>query len=338
MGGIFTKLFGNDATKRRVGALIRGGTLPHAFLILGPEGSGRMTLSLEIAAALNCERRHEATGELPCHVCNTCKRILAGGFTDVKILQRSDGKMTVGVGEVRLFREDMFLSATESEYKIYIIEDADTMTPNAQNALLKVLEEPPSNVVIMLLAAESDGILTTIKSRTQQISMQRFSEGDIIKFLKSRGVTVSEDKLLEIATCSEGKLGRALALTDGEAFSEISASREITLEIIRALKSGTPYAELYNAIKLLPTKRDKLVESIENILLALRDLLLVKTGSDVPLLYFTSRELAKEVGGGMSTRRILGIYDVMKDTLDALLTNVNATALITSLGAKIKLI
>ena len=133
MSKYFSALFGNEATKARIGRAITDGTLPHAFLVSGPEGSGKATLATEIAAALNCERR--GGGELPCHMCNSCRRIKDGSFIDVKWLEKPKDKMTIGVGEVRTFREDMFLSATESDYKVYIIDDADRMTPNAQNAL-----------------------------------------------------------------------------------------------------------------------------------------------------------------------------------------------------------
>ena len=178
MSKYFSALYGNEAVKDRLGRAIRSGTLAHAFLVSGPDGSGKTTLAMEIAAALNCERREGA--ELPCHVCNTCRRIKDGSFIDVKWLEKPKDKMTIGVGEVRTFREDMFLSATESDYKIYIIDNADKMTPNAQNALLKVLEEPPSNVVIFMLSESDDAILTTIKSRAQYVAMERFDEDGLI--------------------------------------------------------------------------------------------------------------------------------------------------------------
>ena len=154
----FPRLIGNGETKERLGRAIESGTLPHAFLIGGPSGSGKSTLAIEIAAALNC-------------------------FPDVKVLAKKKDKATLGVEAVKDFREDMFLSSTESENKIYIIDDAESMTPEAQNSLLKVLEEPPKSVNIILLAKECDRILTTIKSRTQYIPMSRFDEGELAEQL-----------------------------------------------------------------------------------------------------------------------------------------------------------
>ena len=138
----FQRLLGNRETALRLSDAIASGTLPHALLLVGPRGSGKHTLATEIAAAANCERKG-VSDSLPCGVCSSCKRIYDRNFPDVSYLERASGKATIGVDELREFREDMFLSSTESEFKFYIIEEGDLLTPAAQNALLKVLEEPP---------------------------------------------------------------------------------------------------------------------------------------------------------------------------------------------------
>lgn len=337
MGKYFSALYGNEATKARLGRAISEGTLPHAFLISGAEGSGKATLALEIAAALNCERRG---GELPCHICNTCRRIKDGSFIDVKRLEKPKDKMTIGVGEVRAFREDMFLSATESDYKIYIVDDAEKMTPNAQNALLKVLEEPPSSVVIFLLSESDDAILTTIKSRAQYVAMERFDEDGLVAYFKSRGTRLpisDEGALREVMMCADGRIGRARELIEGGA-EEVRGARELTESFIKALKQSTPYSTLYTTIRSLPTKKDELCEALESITVALRDLVLLKYDASAPLLFYPDRERARELADGMSARRLMRVYDIISEALDDLLRNVNVSAMTTALGAKIKLI
>ena len=119
------------------------------------------------------------------------------------------------VGFVRAFRDDMFLSSTESKYKIYIIDDAERMTPNAQNALLKVIEEPPSNGIIFLLTLSDDAILTTIKSRTQHVAMQRFDESELERYFKEKGTPLpssSTTATRELMMCADGRIGRAIEL------------------------------------------------------------------------------------------------------------------------------
>ncbi|MBQ4072071.1 MAG: DNA polymerase III subunit [Clostridia bacterium] len=331
MGEIFSALYGNKATKKRLGAAIVGGTLPHAFLISGPEGSGKLTLAKEISAALNCERTGSDSA-LPCHRCNSCRRIAEEGFTDVKILRKPKDKATIGVGEVRYFREDMFLSATESDKRIYIITDADKMTPNAQNALLKVIEEPPLGVYIMLLSASDDAILTTIKSRTQHIAMERFDEEELASYL---GRTGERDR--ELLMSADGCIGRAKELfSDGG--EDTRAARRTSDAVLSAIKPSVPYSELYTAIKELPTKKDELIQALEMLTVALRDLMLMKHDKSAPLLYFTARERAGELAAAMTAKRLNAIYDVIRSTVDELMKNVNVTAVVTSLGARIKLI
>ena len=214
----FKELYGNDSVKVRLGKAIENGTLPHAFLFVGQSGSGKKTLASLLAMALNCEKKNDSSAPLPCGVCNTCRRVREGNFTDITRLKRADGKATIGVDEVRLFREDMFLSPTESVYKVYVIEEAECLTPNAQNALLTVLEEPPANVVILLLASEADKMLTTIKSRAQAINMQRFDLSALRKYITEKSeranlLSRTDGEALDgILMSADGRIGQALSL------------------------------------------------------------------------------------------------------------------------------
>ncbi|MBO5879799.1 MAG: hypothetical protein J6Q68_04545, partial [Clostridia bacterium] len=97
MKSIFPKLYKNARIKERLGIALTSEKENHAYLIVGPEGSGKMTLALEICAALNCENKHDALSPLPCGRCNTCRRIYDGSYTDVKFLQKENSKATIGV-------------------------------------------------------------------------------------------------------------------------------------------------------------------------------------------------------------------------------------------------
>lgn len=340
----FPLLYGNDNVKARLGRAIESGTLPHAFLLIGADGSGKKTLTLELAAALNCEAKADKNKPLPCHTCNCCRRIFDNNYTDITTLRRQAGKSTVGVEEIRLFREDMYLSPTESSLKIYVIEEADRLTPNAQNALLTVLEEPPRNVIILLLAESGDKILTTIKSRTQTVAMQRFESDVMRQYLvrksdKAALYAKTDAKTLDgILMSSDGRIGRALTLLSDKEASENEKDREITERIILALGKTSSYAELYSAISALPTSRAEFCEAVESVMCAIRDITLVRLAPELPLIFYTSRDKAKEIAEGMNTKRLLSIYELMKDAqLDAS-KNVGIAAIVAQLGARIKLI
>ena len=338
----FSGLYGNSATKARLGAAIDSDTLPHAFLILGADGSGKKTLALELAAALNCEKKSDEGSPLPCRRCNTCRRIFDGNFTDISRIRPSDGKATIGVEEVRIFREDMHLSPTESRYKIYVIDEAEKLTANAQNALLTVLEEPPRNVVIMLLADSGDKILTTIKSRTQSIAMQRFYSQEIKNYLKS---TKGKSNLLKddasingILMSADGRIGKAIELLSEKESRGNADDRSLTERIVAALHTSVPYSELYTAISELPSSRREFIYALESLICAIRDITLIKFGDDIQLLFYTYSEDAKAAAKDMNTKRLIKIYEILKDALEDSSRNVSTSAIMADLGAKIRLI
>lgn len=340
----FSKLYGNGAVKKRIGRAIDGGKLPHAFLICGPDGSGKHTLALELAAALNCEKRADGAGALPCLKCNACRRIYGGNFTDITHLSRAGGKATVGVEEVRAFREDMFLSPTESAYKVYIIDEADKLTPNAQNALLKVLEEPPQSVIIILLAESRDKILTTVKSRVQTVAMQLFGYEELRDYLiknseKARNMSrLNKETLDGIVMSANGRIGQALSLLSDKEARENGERRELTERLISAFRPNAPYSELYSAVAELPTSRAELALALENAICAIRDVTLARVSENPPLIFYTSPSAAKVAAQDISTKRLLGVYDILSEALDSLNKNVGTSAVTAVLSAKIKLI
>ena len=339
----FPRLLGNEDTKNRIGRAIEGEALPHAFLIGGPSGSGKSTLALEIAAAMNCERRDNTDSALPCGECNCCHRIYEGNFPDVKLLAKKKDKATLGVEAVKDFREDMFLSSTESEHKFYIIDDAECMTPEAQNALLKVLEEPPSAVHILLLAKECDRILTTIKSRAQYVAMSRFEDSVLAEKLLSdsmdaRMLKASDpDRFMGIIMSADGRLGVAKALLNKQRSESNEEERLEIINLIRAIGQKPSYAEIHNALSSFPTKRAELSLSLERLMSALRDLIVIKYNSNAKTVFFPSADEATRLCGEISVKRLLSLYDAANEAHELCARNANVANLMTSLGSRIRL-
>ena len=338
----FEKLLGNVETKERIAKAIENGVLPHALLISGPSGSGKSTYATEIGAALNCENKDDKASPLPCTECNNCRRIYNGNFPDVKILAKPGDRATLGVEAVKDFREDMFLSATESDHKVYIIDDAETMTSEAQNSLLKILEEPPAGVTIILLARECDRILTTIKSRVQYIAMTRFSDEELKKNVLNRIPQAkqlyisSPEQFAGIIIGADGRIGHAAELFDPKRASDNLENREETMKIIRSLGGRALYSDIYNAVSALPTKRTEFSEALERLILAVRDLIAVKYVKEGTLLFFTSYETAAQCAKDLTVKRLLAIYDAINEIHGLCAKNANVQNLSLTLIAKLK--
>lgn len=345
MRNYFPNLYENRRTAEMLGTSIENNTLSHALLIVGPAGSGKSTLANEIAMAVNCEKKGEGAYPLPCGFCNTCRRIRGGNFTDIKYLEKHKDRATIGVESVKEFREDMFLSATESEKKIYVIDSAHTMTPEAQNALLKVLEEPPTNVLIMMLCSEPDRILTTVKSRAQLITMEKIPNERLEEYLLSAS---EEARLLKttdkaafeaLLLASDNVIGNALRLTSKRDRDLILAEREITVAFLRALCGRIEYARLNRAISDIPSKtRGELTEALEEIVKATRDLIVIKASSGkAKLLFFTSKTEAEELSRAIGTKRLLSLIEILNGAIRLNSMNANVQSILANISAELKM-
>ena len=342
MKKLFPEILGNDATRSRLGGAILRSTLPHALLFVGPSGSGKRTLALQLAAAVNCERVDEDGYALPCGNCGRCKRVLSESFPDLKRLKRDGGKATVGVEELRDFRADMFLSATDARTKVYIIEEGDLMTPAAQNALLKVLEEPPSNVLILILATEADKILTTIKSRTQLIQTEIFGYGKLLENVCELSDTAEAMKradpkrLRGILLSSAGVIGVALESLDEKRSEEIAKDRALVLSFVEALPKKVPFSKLYTALNSFPTKRDELRSTLESLRIAIRDMTVIRVSEDTEPIFFLSREDAEAAAGSIGAKRLVAVFDIVSEAIEDIDKNVVIAPLLSDMAIKIK--
>lgn len=335
----FTELLGNEQSRERVGAAVLGGTLPHAFLIGGPEGSGKRTFAKLIAAAVNCTGVGEA---LPCQRCNNCRRIMEESFIDMRFFAKAKDRATIGVDDMRLLKEDAVLSAAESANKIYIIEDAHCLTVESQNALLNILEEPPSGVTIILLATECDRILTTIKSRVQYIAMTRFTDEEIEDYVikhipEARDMQrLSNDKFRALIKNAEGVIGSAISLFskgDGDKNQEM---RERVMAFINASAPKSDYIKLHTALTALPNKRPELLIMLEKIISAVRDIIVFKEARSAKLIFFVSEEEAAEYARLFSMGRLMDVYDALITAHDYCSKNANIATVIANLESKIK--
>ena len=212
----FTGFLGNDAIKRRLSGAFASGRVAHSYLLCGPAGSGKHTLARILCAAMECEKDGAA---VPCGVCPGCRKALAGIHPDVITVDDPDHK-AMTVDPIRAARSDMFIRPNEGRRKIYVIPRGQDMNESAQNALLKILEEPPDYGAFLILSTNAERLLPTIRSRAVQLQLSPLTPGEALPELRQRFPDESEQNLSSALEQAEGYLGPACeALKDG-LFSE----------------------------------------------------------------------------------------------------------------------
>ena len=327
MSLIFPDFFGNEATKDRLGRALTAGTLPHALILSGPRGSGRRTLSRLIASALFCERAGTAA-PLPCGECEACRRVREGIFPDLHIIAPEEGKALIPVAKIREMRAEMSLSASEADFRVFVVEEADRMNAAAQNALLVSLEEPPEGVFILLVTESEEALLTTVRSRCQTVRTELFEPPRLREFLirdKRFSALEREDpeRAAALLEGAHGSIGEALLLLGGGALGEVLRRRETVDAVIAALGAGGA-AALYEAMRPLSAgRREEVSELLLLLSEALRDLILIKKAPGAPLLYYTRRETAEAAAERIGIRRLFALSDAVLEAGEDLARNAN---------------
>ena len=276
--------------------------LSHAYIVEGPEGSGRRTFAAETAASLVCENRGTASQPLPCRRCPTCRKIFSGIHPDFTSVSAGEGRQTIGVDSVRALRDDVCIRPVELDYKFIVIEEADRMTAQAQNALLLTLEEPPSYAVFFLTCQSSGALLETVVSRSQTLRMRPLDRDELSELIRSISPAAAAlskkdpDRFEEIIEESGGYAGAALKLLsagpkDGEAaetaerFISLASDAAHPAEAALCLLKGTPNRDAASALfSEILARAEELLRAKAGVLPA--------PGEDGPAAAFSTRRLA----------------------------------------------
>ena len=320
-----TEIVGNDALKSRLCRDIIDGKLPHALILEGAKGSGKHTIVKMCAAALACTEKQNDRLPIPCLVCHDCKKILENKSPDVIVIGKED-KATIGVDAIRFLKEDVHTVPNDLEHKIYIIEDADRMTQQAQNALLLTLEEPPSFVRFFLLCENAGLLLETIRSRAPVLRTQSLSEEEIDRYLVTHDKRAAQMKLASpkeyalLLKSSEDGIGQALELLAPNALSPILEKRSFTQEFVT---SAIYHRDMLPLISRFSPKRDTLREQLYDVLCALRDLILLKKSEDVALTFFIDRNEAIDLCDRVSLPFLYDLYEALQRAIDDSARNAN---------------
>ncbi|MDQ3854776.1 MAG: hypothetical protein M3281_00095 [Chloroflexota bacterium] len=217
------RFVGNTAAKELLRASVLSGKGGHAHLLIGPPRLGKRTLALWLAQLLCCPERSPADPE-PCGVCNVCGRIARGTYPDVRVFsldtqaesaERATASRELGIDNVRQLVSDIDLLPFQGDRKVYVLDDAEVLTEEAANALLKTLEEPPAFATLVLLATEDSGLPQTIRSRCNPVRLRAVGTEEIYGWLRELEPDADPTRVRRIAELAVGRPGWALeALRD----------------------------------------------------------------------------------------------------------------------------
>ena len=303
----FESVVGQDEIIEHLQNSIRHDKVSHAYLFSGQQGSGKKLMANLFAMTLQCEEK----GIEPCMKCSSCKKALAKSHPDIITLIRAK-QNSIGVDEVReQIVENASIRPYQGPYKIYLISDAQMMTPQAQNALLKTIEEPPAYAMILLMTDNPEALLPTVLSRCVELRLKPVGDRLIREYLKER-LHLPEYQAGIQASFAQGSIGKALELSDDEVFSELTQE---AVQILKRSKDTAPFEQV-ERLAALPRDKGEIFKHLELYTLWFRDVLMYKATKEIDGLIF------REEIDAIKARAVVSSYEGLQTILDAISTAV----------------
>ncbi len=313
----FTYFKGNENVKRRISALFASSRLPHAILIEGENGLGKKTLAREIACALVCR----SGADKPCYACSQCVKALKGVHPDIYEYCAPGSANSFHISTVRSVIKDCAVIPNEADYKVYILANAHCMNNAAQNALLKILEEPPAYAVFILTAQNRSAMLETILSRVVCVSVQGVSPEEGAQIVVSQNSDVSFEEARSAVLTFGGNVGKALESLAGGKFEEMLALAD---GVCGGIAGGSEY-ELLKTLSPLVSSRQDTAALLAMLKTVFRDAL---AGGEA----LSGRvESVKLLRRSFTRKKLLGLFEASEALYDMALKNANQQLLITKI-------
>lgn len=309
-------LVGHDAVLQHIRSAVEAGRVSHAYLIEGAEGSGKKTLANQFAMALLCK---DPQGGQPCGKCDSCRVFLSGNHPDMHYLRPGE-KGTLPVQYVREeLVADIEILPYQSGRKIYMVEQAQCMNAQAQNALLKTIEEPPDYGVIFLLADSIQSFLPTVRSRCVLLRLLPLPE-ELVAEVLTKQYLIAPELAASCAAFCEGAVGQALKLARSEEFAILRSQWMSRL----AELSGADTLEVLGWSEHLEKDKEHILEVLRMMLAWFRDLLLVtETGSSSRCICQDLREALEKSARVYERSELYRKIQILTDARNKLQHNVN---------------
>ena len=292
-------------------------SISHAYIIQDEFSENAKTIAYAFAMSLHCQKG----GVEACYNCHACKQILKNNHPDLIYVEAQNQK-SISVGDIReKVNDTVEIKPYSSLYKVYIIDKADSMTVQAQNALLKTMEEPPEYAVIILIAQSLDRFLPTIKSRCIKLHISLISNRVILEKLRSLGIDSELSKSL--ASFSRGNLAKALTFSKEENINIYKENINILTNI-----SSSNSIELYDYAELINTRENKM-DFMDFCLMWYRDIVLLSVNKNAENLIFKSEyRTLRKLTSVYSFSDLENIIDSINHAIEELSSNVNSKYII----------
>lgn len=311
----FEEILGNEMVKDHFKKAIANHKISHAYILTGEAGMGRKSIANAFAMTLLCEKG----GSEPCMTCHSCKQVMSGNHPDL-IYVKHEKPGSIGVDDVReQINDTIMIRPYSSYYKIYIVDEAEKMTVQAQNALLKTIEEPPSYAVIILITTNQEAFLPTILSRCVQMKLKPLKDFTIKSYL-TQNLHIPEKDADICAAFARGNLGKAIHLASSDEFKELFQKVMVLVKNVGTMDISM----LLDCIREIKEQNLDIGEVLDLMQFWYRDVLMFKVTKDMNLLIFKNEyKMINETGEKVDyagLEAILAAIDTARTRLNA---NVN---------------
>ena len=311
----FKEIVGHEDIIAHFKSSIETGNVGHAYIISGDAGSGKKALAYAFADTLECE----AGGTEPCGNCQSCLQISTGNYPDIITVTHEKPNL-ISVDEVReQLVNTVDVKPYKGKYKIYVIPDAELLNVQAQNAILKTIEEPPAYAVILLLTTNLDKLLETVQSRCLKLQTKPIRERDVLAYLMNvMGLT--KEKAYFCLDFAQGNLGKAIKLAGNEEYAEIVDSVVNVLTHIGDMDVET----LGKAVKDIEQFKMSMNDYMDLMMMWYRDAMMIKiTGNVDKILFKNEFSTLKKQAGKLTFKSIEDKIDAIAKAEQRLLANAN---------------